>query len=376
MASIQSKKGKSGKKTHFVVVSIGGRRKWIRAGTMAEAKALKREVESLENSKRIEKLGISFKEKRIDDFFQEYADYILDRSAPGTVKRYLSVVNTFITFLKMFHPELKHLSRVTRDTIESYQNRRLHSIELKIAADGDKPGLHSRKRLPLPQTVNNEVTMLAIAFNWAYRRDIIPSAPTRNIKKLRTKPKKEARILTEEESRKLLKAAAELAAKDARLTVYVAVFKFLLNTGLRSGELCNLSWDDVDLESGLIQIRPKDGWTPKSSERAFYLNDTSLKLLHSLALGEGLVFKSESGKKLTTDDIRRVLINVAKVAGLRGVTRVHDFRHTFNSHMQMQGVDAATMARILGHKDLSTTMIYTHQTEEHLKKSINKVGIG
>jgi site-specific recombinase XerD len=43
--------------------------------------------------------------------------------------------------------------------------------------------------------------------------------------------------------------------------------------------------------------------------------------------------------------------------------------------MQMKGVDAATMATILGHKDLSTTMIYTHQTVKHLKKSINKVGM-
>jgi len=196
------------------------------------------------------------------------------------------------------------------------------------------------------------------------------------MKKLRPKPKKETRILTVDESRKLLKATAELAVKDVRLSVYVAVFKFLLNTGLRSGELCNLFWDDVDLESGLIQIRAKDGWTPKNSERAFYLNDTSLKLLRSLSSKEGLIFKSESGKKLTSDDIRRVLINSAKAAGLKGITRVHDFRHTFNSHMQMQGVDAATMARILGHKDISTTMIYTHQTVEHLKKSINKVGIG
>ncbi len=376
MASIQSKKNKSGKVTHYVVLSLGGRRKWIKAGTMAEAKILKREIESLEKSKRLDKLGFSVKEKRIDDFFQEYASYIRDRSAPGTVKRYLAVINTFITFLKMFHPTLKNLSQISCDTIESYQTRRLHSIRLKIASDGVKSGNHSNKRLPLPQTVNNEVTMLAIAFNWAYKRDLISSAPTRRIKKLRPKPKKEARILTEKESNKLLKAAQKVAVHDSRLSVYIAVFKFLLNTGLRSGELCNLYWNDVDLDSGLIKIRAKDGWTPKTSERAFYLNDTSLKLLHSLFPQEGLIFKSNSGKKLAADDIRRVLIKVGKVAGLKNVTRVHDFRHTFNSHMQMQGVDAATMARILGHKDLSTTMIYTHQTVEHLKKSINKVGIG
>ena len=43
--------------------------------------------------------------------------------------------------------------------------------------------------------------------------------------------------------------------------------------------------------------------------------------------------------------------------------------------MQMTGVDPATMGRILGHKDIETTMIYVHQTQEHLKKSIEKIGI-
>ena len=40
----------------------------------------------------------------------------------------------------------------------------------------------------------------------------------------------------------------------------------------------------------------------------------------------------------------------------------------------MNGVDPATMGRILGHKDIETTMIYTHQTQDHLKRSIEKVG--
>jgi len=98
MASIQSKKNKNGKKTHCVVVSRGGIRKWFLAGTYNEAQILKREIDSLEKSQHWEKPGIAVKEKRIDDFFQEYADYIRDRSVPGTVKRYLSVINTFITF--------------------------------------------------------------------------------------------------------------------------------------------------------------------------------------------------------------------------------------------------------------------------------------
>jgi site-specific recombinase XerD len=65
----------------------------------------------------------------------------------------------------------------------------------------------------------------------------------------------------------------------------------------------------------------------------------------------------------------------ADLAGFKDLTRVHDLRHTFNSLMQMNGVDPATMGKILGHKDIETTMIYTHQTQEHLRKSIGKIDI-
>ena len=81
MASIQSKKGKAGKKTYYVVICHRGGHKWVKAGTLRDAKILKREIESLENSKRMEKLGLVGRHKRIDDFFQEYADHVRLRTA-------------------------------------------------------------------------------------------------------------------------------------------------------------------------------------------------------------------------------------------------------------------------------------------------------
>jgi len=58
MASIQPKKGKAGKKTYYVVICHRGVHKWVKAGTLRDAKTLKKEIESLENSKRMEKLGL------------------------------------------------------------------------------------------------------------------------------------------------------------------------------------------------------------------------------------------------------------------------------------------------------------------------------
>ncbi|MEW5797213.1 MAG: tyrosine-type recombinase/integrase [Candidatus Zixiibacteriota bacterium] len=376
MASIQLKKGKNGRRTYFVVVSFQGKHKWVRAGSLADAKRLKKEIEGLAENERFEKLGLSVRDKRIDDFFSGYIEHVRLRTSPNTVKRYRAAINAFLAFLRLFHSSVRYLSQLKQEHIEAYQRRRLESVELKIEADGVKNGNHKNKRLPKPQTVNYEIGILRSAFLWAQDHNWIAAIPTRKVKRLKAGPKRQIRILSQEECSLLLVTARQMALSDPKIAVYARAFQFLLNSGLRSGELCNLTWDDVDLESALIQIRSKPGWTPKTSERSFYLNQTCLGILKSIGKREGYVLVDEAAKHLEKDELRKVLITVAEAAGLDGLTRVHDLRHTFASLMQMNGVEPGTVATILGHKDLGTTRIYTHQTQEHLKKSIEKVGVG
>ena len=105
------------------------------------------------------------------------------------------------------------------------------------------------------------------------------------------------------------------------------------------------------------------------------MNETSLKLLRKIKNREGWVFKDKEDRQLSNDRLRRALIKIVHAAGFEDFTKVHNLRHTFNSLMQMNGVDPATMGKILGHKDIETTMIYTHQTSEHLKLCANKITI-
>ena len=375
MASIQHKKSKNGKKTYFVVVPFGDKRKWIKAGNKSEARKLKNHFDSLENSQRVEKLGLVDKQIRIDDFYKAYTDFIRIHTSPATVKRYIVIINTFIVFLKMFHPKTKYLTQIKQKHIESYQKQRLQSLELKINADGAKPGIHKNKKLPLPQTVNYEISILRTSFIWAKDREMIAVIPTKNVKKLRPIEADHNNILTLEDCKLFIKTAQKLAKDNMRMIVFYKAFTFLLNTGLRSGELCNLTWNDIDLVSGLIKIQPKKNWTPKTYSREFFLNESSIKILESIKKKSEYIFTDMAGKKLNPDRLRRALLRITKAAGLDYFTRVHDLRHTFNSLMQMNGVDPATMGKILGHKDIETTMIYTHQTQEHLKKSINKIDI-
>ncbi len=156
-------------------------------------------------------------------------------------------------------------------------------------------GNHKNKRLPLPQTVNYEVGVLRSALIWAHNRELIPTVPTRKVKPLRPLPTRQARLLSPEECQLFLKTARQLSRHDKRMVVYAKAFQFLLNTGLRSGELCNLTWDDVDLDSGLIQIRPKEGWTPKSYSRQFFLNQICIDLFEVVGWQRGLRFQGFIG---------------------------------------------------------------------------------
>ena len=259
MASIQFKKTKTGKKVYYVVQSHRGIKKWVKAGTLSEAKDLKKGLESMENSERIEKLGLASKSIRIDEFFQRYIEYAKSHTSEGTHKRYKGVANFFIAFLKLCHPKLRYLNQIKREHIESYQQERLTNIELKIAGDGDGPGNHKKKRLPLPQTVNYEVSVLRSAFIWAHDREWIPNVPTKRVKKLKISQTKRKRILNPAECNLFLETAKRVAENDSTMKVFYQAFVFLLNTGLRSGELCHLTWDDIDLDTGIIKIQAKEG---------------------------------------------------------------------------------------------------------------------
>ena len=375
MASIQSKTGKSGSKTYYVVVSDFGKHKWLKAGSYSDAKKLKRQVERLTHQQKLDGFGPEVVEIRIDDFIKQYLDHVKLHNSSVTVKRYRVILNTFLVFLRMFHSNILFLSKLKTIHLESYQRKRLESLELKIKADGIKRGSHNNKKLPLPQTVNYECNVLRTAFIWAQDHDLLEIIPTKKLRKLKPKAVKKALIFSSEQCESLLFTAKQLANKNKNLKVFSDAIAFLLNTGLRSGELCNLFWSDVDLVTGKIKIQEKEHWSPKTHPREFFMNEICISILKRQKRIDDFVFLQHNGNPLNPDLLRRVYVRLTRKAGFPEFTRVHDLRHTFNSIMQMNGVDPATMGKILGHKDIETTMIYTHQTDKHLKDSISKIGI-
>ena len=66
-------------------------------------------------------------------------------------------------------------------------------------------------------------------------------------------------------------------------------------------------------------------------------------------------------------------MTLTKQLGFGDVTKIHSLRHTFASHLVMKGVDLATIKQLMGHADIETTMIYSHLTEEHVDRAVDRL---
>lgn len=131
-----------------------------------------------------------------------------------------------------------------------------------------------------------------------------------------------------------------------------------LNTGLRRGELFNLTWNDVDLVQKTVTVV---GEGAKSDQtRHIPLNREALQTFKSWkaqATAHALLFPSRTGGPM--DNVNKAWVAVLKAAQIPAF-RWHDLRHTFASKLAMKGVPLNTIRDLLGHADLKMTLRYAH----------------
>ncbi len=148
-----------------------------------------------------------------------------------------------------------------------------------------------------------------------------------------------------------------------------ALLEVLYACGLRVSELAGLKISDVDLNQGFLTCHGKG-----SKQRRVPLGrsgvDWLLKYLAVRSKNENrenlLLFVSKAGKALTRGDVYNLVQAYAAKVGLENVSP-HTMRHSFATHLLQRGADSRSVQAMLGHSDISTTQIYTHITDNHLK---------
>ena len=235
---------------------------------------------------------------------------------------------------------------------------------------------------------HTRVTMFGF-FQYAVDNDMIIKNPvTRSVKCTSGKPPKKVRALTLEEQEKFIAVA--------RGTSMFNAYAFILQTGLRTGELVGLRWQDVDLEQRVIHVRQtmeyryqvgewrtgdpktKHGFRdiPLTQEAVDILLEQRRKRSRLRVIPiefADIVFLCRKGTPTRNSTYDSKLFILCDKAGIRRFS-MHVLRHTFATRCIEAGMKPKTLQKILGHANITVTMnTYVHVTEDEKAKELSRV---
>ena len=195
----------------------------------------------------------------VDCVVRKYLENCQKRLAPSTHIRYVTASSHFTEFLVNCSP-VQYLDQITRTMLIEYLDFRVNeSIK------------------PKSNTVNQELTIVRAMLNFVVDSGYIENNPAKRMRLLRTDDARKGRLISEKEIELLIRGCNQI--KDGEWLKNVLLT--YLNTGMRRGELLNLTWHDIDLGQNPIRIRNKPFWKPKSGNRSIPINRTVQSILRA-----------------------------------------------------------------------------------------------
>lgn len=273
---------------------------------------------------------------------------------------------------KTLHTLDNNFDSIISRSIDMITGRDLESIRTTWMKAGNKPS-----------TVNRKMGSISGVFSRALEWEYISSHPLAKLKQLKVDSMGIVRYLDAEENQRLR------AAMDARQTEMRAerdsanqwradrdkekfpslrevlftdhlkpMVLLSLNTGIRRGELFDLKWSAVNLETKTVTIR---GETTKTSDTRYIpINKEALSVLENWKKQSSkylYVFPNVDGGRL--EDVKSAWLKLLERASISDF-RWHDMRHDFASKLVMAGVPLNTVRDLLGHSDIKMTLRYAH----------------
>ena len=153
-----------------------------------------------------------------------------------------------------------------------------------------------------------------------------------------------------------------------------AILELMYSSGLRVSEAVNIQTRDIDLDGGVLTCTGKGSKTRKvpvgASAVEWVKSYLSLRRKQENIEVQNL-FVTPAGRPVNRQMIHAFIKDYALKCGLKDVSP-HTLRHSFATHLIQNRADIRSVQQMLGHADISTTQIYTHITDAHLKKSYEK----
>lgn len=265
-----------------------------------------------------------------------------------TVKNYIQDITNFLEYMKQ--NKITKVSQISYDNVRSYLSY-LYTRNLS------------------KNSVSRNLSAVRTFFKWLFKEGKIEDNPMLLV----TSPKKDKKLptyLNYEDIEKILKIPDINTALGKRDS---AILEMLYSTGIRVGELVSIKLSDISFHNCMISVFGKG-----SKERNVLFGDilySKLKLYIDAGRNELLknkqsefLFLNHHGNPLTERGIEDILNRVIRKGDLDFSIHPHMLRHTFATHMLDNGADLKVVQELLGHENLSTTQVYTHVSNERLRR--------
>ena len=279
--------------------------------------------------------------------FLEYLEIEKGRSLK-TVENYDRYLRKFFDFTK-----IKDASKITDDKVREFR------LWLNRQITNTKKGETMKKK-----TQNYYLIALRVFLKYLAKRDVKSLAPEKI--ELAKVAERSLDLISHEELIRLMKSPDTKNLKGMRDK---AILELLFSTGLRVSELCFLN-SDIDLKKDEMSVRGKG-----EKVRVVFLSDTAKfaveKYLKNRKDMEEALFVShgkKETKRLNPRAIQRIVKHYAIKAGITKKVSPHVIRHSFATDLLRNGADLRSVQMMLGHANITTTQVYTHLTDKHLKE--------
>ncbi|MDR3071807.1 MAG: site-specific tyrosine recombinase XerD [Endomicrobium sp.] len=270
--------------------------------------------------------------------FHDFISYILVEKglSKNTALAYKADVLKFVTF-----------AQGKQIPIEKFQHQDITDFLWEIKAKGLNP-----------RSIYRLVESLRQFYKFLISEDLLKNNPTLYLTPPKI-PENLPAMLTFDEVMLLLNSVGahnEISIRNR------AMLELLYATGLRVSELVNLKFSNIDLQDCFLKIvgkGSKERLIPFGEKAKNFVNIYISKRKKALSINDNL-FISRLGKKLSRIEFWRQLKNIAKNAGIVKNITPHTLRHSFATHMLVNGADIRFVQEMLGHASIATTQIYTH----------------
>ncbi|TSC79643.1 MAG: putative Tyrosine recombinase xerD [Candidatus Peregrinibacteria bacterium Gr01-1014_25] len=276
--------------------------------------------------------------------------------SPLTISAYTQSLQLLCQLSGVTDPHL-----VTKQTIRVYKSA-LHEYRTKRGSE-----LSIR-------TKNHHLTILRAFLRYLLQEEELDVYPPDRVSRFKEEQRK-VKVLFHDDLERLL-AAPDTSTRTGKRDS--AILHLFFSTGLRLAELRSLNRKDVNFDTREISVRGKRG-----KVRVVFVSDRAADALRLYLDGRvdhlsplfirnperaGLAMPPGEEFRLSRISIYGIVKKYALAAGIVTDPSPHTLRHSFATDLLMNGADLRSVQEMLGHKDLSTTQIYTHVTNPQLKE--------